>query len=264
VPPAAAGKRARHDQGDDVTTVGAATMLSKITDPHKLSQRQKQIDMGKNTIAYERYAQDVKKRERTRELPHTPDIAEPDSKRQFDGRVREWRRRLHKWEQDNPLQVPSSAAAKAAVPLEPAPAVALAPAVAVPAATVSSEPLSAHPLEARASTAERRAAVEAEMEKCLAAPNAGYTKADSAEMDAYLDGFDSDADSEGDAEDAAGVTPAQPIPSLSAGNVSGSSAATQCGSGSSAQGVGAHAPPRRPAAASIFADASTIDDGLVG
>ena len=30
-----------------------------MTDPHKLSQRQKQIDMGKNTLGYEMYLEHV-------------------------------------------------------------------------------------------------------------------------------------------------------------------------------------------------------------
>lgn len=99
LPPAPSdGKRARHEIEDDAGTVGTAALVEKITDPHKLQQRQKQIDLGKNTLAYERYARDVKRHNRQRGDPRTPDITEPDSKRQFDGRVKDWRRKLHQWE----------------------------------------------------------------------------------------------------------------------------------------------------------------------
>ena len=33
----------------------------KETDPNKLAQRQKQIDLGKNTVGYDRYVQDKPK-----------------------------------------------------------------------------------------------------------------------------------------------------------------------------------------------------------
>ena len=32
---------------------------AKETDPHRIAQRQKQIDMGKNTLGYQRYRQQV-------------------------------------------------------------------------------------------------------------------------------------------------------------------------------------------------------------
>ena len=68
-------------------------------DPHRLSQRQRQIDFGKNTIGYQRLveAYPVKHR-RPKEVPRTPDVHKKCSKRAFDGLVRVWRRRLHEWD----------------------------------------------------------------------------------------------------------------------------------------------------------------------
>jgi hypothetical protein len=82
-------------------------IVENISDTHKLSQRQKQIDFGKNTLSYERYRREVPRKERTFQDPRTPDISDPMSKRRFDGKVKQWRRGLHEWE----LAHPASAAA---------------------------------------------------------------------------------------------------------------------------------------------------------
>ena len=44
----------------------------------------------------------VRRNERARNAPWTPDIRQPYSKRQFDGIVKAWRRDLHQWECDHP------------------------------------------------------------------------------------------------------------------------------------------------------------------
>jgi hypothetical protein len=69
------------------------------TDPHRVSQRQRQIDFGKNTIGYQRMseAHPVKHR-RPKTVPRTPDVHKECSKRAFDGLIRQWRRRLHEWD----------------------------------------------------------------------------------------------------------------------------------------------------------------------
>lgn len=69
------------------------------TDPHRIQQRQRQIDFGKNTIGYQRYLEKYPvKRKRPRHLPSTPDVRKKCSKRAFAGQVRAWRRRLHEWD----------------------------------------------------------------------------------------------------------------------------------------------------------------------
>ena len=70
------------------------------TDPRRLSQRRKEIAYGKNTLGYERYLRMVpkEKRRHPRDHPPTPDPTRKYSKRQFDGIVRAWRRKLHDWD----------------------------------------------------------------------------------------------------------------------------------------------------------------------
>ncbi|XP_012266198.2 histone RNA hairpin-binding protein [Athalia rosae] len=68
------------------------------TDPATLARRQKDIDYGKNTIAYDRYIQMVPKKERTKEHPTTPPKDVKYSRRGWDGMVRLWRKQLHAWD----------------------------------------------------------------------------------------------------------------------------------------------------------------------
>jgi len=72
---------------------------SKIeTDPHRLKQRQKQIDYGYRTIGYIRYSLQVEKEQRDKDHPKTPRKSQTCSKRSWDGQVKKWRRELHKWD----------------------------------------------------------------------------------------------------------------------------------------------------------------------
>ena len=106
----------------------------KETDPRRLSQRRKEIAYGKNTLGYERYLRMVpkEKRRHPRDHPPTPDPTRKYSKRQFDGIVRAWRRKLHDWDPPKAEQdlgpavapmIPTLAATPApAPPAAPAPA----------------------------------------------------------------------------------------------------------------------------------------------
>lgn len=69
--------------------------MLKEDDPRRLSQRQKQIDYGKNTAGYVNYIAAVPKSKRKREDPKTPNKHQVCSKRSWDGQIRKWRRMLH-------------------------------------------------------------------------------------------------------------------------------------------------------------------------
>ena len=66
---------------------------------HMISQRMTQIRIGKETQGYKNYLEKVKVRySRNPDHPSTPDPYAPDSKRQFDGRLKVWRRKLREYD----------------------------------------------------------------------------------------------------------------------------------------------------------------------
>ncbi|RLN71013.1 hypothetical protein BBJ28_00013989 [Nothophytophthora sp. Chile5] len=97
---------------------GSATVRlladEKETDPHRLAQRQKQIDYGKNTLGYDQYCAQVPRYAQSgvwlgngwgKRLSHevwkhpmTPDKTARIGKKVFDGRVRQWRQALHTYD----------------------------------------------------------------------------------------------------------------------------------------------------------------------
>ncbi|XP_046850272.1 histone RNA hairpin-binding protein-like [Xenia sp. Carnegie-2017] len=74
-----------------------------LTDEHRLAQRQKQIDYGKNTVAYGRYVMQKPRHCRSVEDPKTPDKFQVCSTRSWTGQVRCWRIKLHEWDPPNPM-----------------------------------------------------------------------------------------------------------------------------------------------------------------
>eukprot|EP00742_Colponemidia_sp_Colp-10_P002115 GILJ01002259.1.p1 GENE.GILJ01002259.1~~GILJ01002259.1.p1 ORF type:complete len:406 (-),score=37.07 GILJ01002259.1:446-1663(-) len=81
--------------------------------PHRLGQRQKQIDLGKQTEEYKRYQSLVERDKRdSKECwgkhPVTPDIRQSCSKRAWEGQVRKWRRLLHAYYDATSVHVMSS------------------------------------------------------------------------------------------------------------------------------------------------------------
>jgi len=71
------------------------------TDPHRLKQRQKQIDYGYRTIGYIKYTLEIAKDQRLKEHPKTPRKSQTCSKRSWDGQVKKWRRELHKYDPED-------------------------------------------------------------------------------------------------------------------------------------------------------------------
>jgi len=75
---------------------------TKETDQHRLLQRQKQIDIGKNTNSYRKYRAAVPKDKRepgNPKHPSTPRKVIACSKRSFDGQIKKWKTLLHThWE----------------------------------------------------------------------------------------------------------------------------------------------------------------------
>jgi histone RNA hairpin-binding protein len=70
----------------------------QLSDPHRLTQRQKQIDFGKNTLGYERYIQLVPKWKRQKTHPATPNKYTLCSTRSWQGQIRVWRKQLHNFD----------------------------------------------------------------------------------------------------------------------------------------------------------------------
>jgi histone RNA hairpin-binding protein len=70
----------------------------KETDAHRLAQRQKQIDYGKNTLGYDRYCALVPRHRRGLRDPATPDKTALVGKKVFDRMVSKWRQALHKFD----------------------------------------------------------------------------------------------------------------------------------------------------------------------
>lgn len=67
---------------------------------HRLAQRQRQIDIGKATVAYSRYIAAVPKNSRSKSAKHpvTPNIHAAVTKKAFARTVSQWRTRLHLWD----------------------------------------------------------------------------------------------------------------------------------------------------------------------
>ena len=114
-------KRVRTTSNLDIAPLGTA----RETDPRKLEQRQKQIGYGKNSLAYQRYLEEVPMNRRSFDLintdhPRTPDIARDVSKRTFDGQIKAWRRQLHLWDPPDAMAAQATFAPRPDAGSEPA------------------------------------------------------------------------------------------------------------------------------------------------
>jgi len=97
----------RHPRKESLVNINTKLVLIQDdipeTDEHKINQRAKQIGYGKSTAGYANYVRLVPKDKRepgNDSHPVTPRVDERLSKRNWDGKLKQWRRSLHKW--DNP------------------------------------------------------------------------------------------------------------------------------------------------------------------
>lgn len=107
------------EQQGDLKRSKSRPVIEREADPARLALRQKQIDYGKNTRGYDQYTLlkprysvcesvdgscsflPYRRSMRVREDPWTPDKTRKYSRRAWDGLIRAWRRKLHKFDPDD-------------------------------------------------------------------------------------------------------------------------------------------------------------------
>lgn len=81
-----------------ISTPTNSGIAENESDPSIISRREKQIEYGKSTPAYERYSNQVVKKARTATMPRTPEKLKKYSRRQFDGLIKAWKIKIHEWD----------------------------------------------------------------------------------------------------------------------------------------------------------------------
>ena len=91
-------KRHKEMSAENIRITGLEINEIKQLSETQRTQREKQIRYGKVTAGYQNYESTIPKKMRQLRDPITPNKNHPYSKRNWDGLVRSWRRRLHEWD----------------------------------------------------------------------------------------------------------------------------------------------------------------------